>query len=214
VSFLALFGLLFLVKKRPRLVIPMLILLILAIYINSSTRDWFGGGGYGLRKFSSELAIFIVGYSGLIQAIPEIARKPVAAILGIGLFFHQWILMRFGLEESIGGRVGSMYPEYRWSEVSYGEMIKSITNHFYDIINSPRDFFVLVRSPIAELLDGRWPGSQVYSLLIAATILLLIWLLVSLIRGRDKDSAMWYWLGAILIVVSILFTNFWIFNWA
>jgi len=214
VAFLAVIGLLLMGKKRPRLIIPMLILLIVTLYVNSSTRDWFGGGGYGPRRFSSELAIFIVGYSGLIQVIPERVRKPVATILGVGLFFHQWILLRFGLEESIGGRVLSMYPEYRWSEVSYGEMIKSIANHFSDIINSPRDFFVLVRSPIAELLDGRWPGFQVYSLLIAATILLLIWLLASIIRGRDQDSEMRYWSGAILIGVFILFANIWIFNWA
>ena len=214
VVFLAVLGLLLMGKKRSRLMIPMLILLVVTLYVNSSTLDWFGGGGYGPRKFSGELVIFIVGYSGLIQAIPSKVRKPAALILGVGLFLHQWILLRFGLEERIGGRVVSMYPEYQWSEVSYGEFIKSITNHFSDIINSPRDFFVQTRSPIADLLDGRWPGLQIYSLFAAATFLLIIWLTLRFIRGRGQRSGLEFWAGAITIAVLIIFANIWILNWA
>ena len=107
-----------------------------------------------------------------------------------------------------------MYPEYQWSEVSYGELIKSIASHFSDIINSPRDFFVQYRSPIDELLDGRWPGLQIYSLLAAATFLLLIWLFFRFVRSRDNGSELQYWLGAIFIAGLILVANIWILNWA
>jgi len=213
VTFLAVLGLLLMAKKRSRLVFPLLILLLATLYVNSSSQDWFGGGGYGPRRFSGELVIFILGYSGLIQAIPRKVRKPIVAILGVGLLFHQWILLRFGLEERIGGRVMSMSPEFRWSEVSYEEFLKSIASHFSDIIASPRDFFVQPHSPIAEVLDGRWPGSQLFALLTAATMLLLIWLLFTFIRSRYHGSKPSYYLGAIIIVAIFLMANIWILNW-
>ncbi len=214
VTFLSVLGLLLMVKKHSRLVIPMLVLLLATLYVNSSSQDWFGGGGYGPRRFSGELVIFILGYSGLILAIPGRVRKPIVAILGLGLFFHQWILLRFGLEERIGGRVMSMYPEFRWSEVSYAEFFKSMASHLSDIIVSPRDFFIRPLSPLAELLDGRWPGSQLFALLTAATMLLLMWLLFTFIRNRYHGSKPPYYLGAIIIVVILLMANIWILNWA
>ncbi|HUS93738.1 MAG TPA: hypothetical protein VMZ24_01020 [Patescibacteria group bacterium] len=214
VTFLAVLGLLLMAKKRTRLVFPLLILLLATLYVNSSSQDCFGGGGYGPRRFSSELVVFILGYSGLIEAIQGRVRKPIVAILGLGLVFHQWILLRFGLEERIGGRVMSMYPEYRWSEVSYEEFLKSIARHFSDIIASPRDFFVQPLSPLGELLDGRWPGSQFFTLLAAAVILLLIWLLFEFIRTRDYATQTYYYLGAIVVVAFILIANIWILNWA
>ena len=61
-----------------RLVSPLLIVLVLEIYLRGSVRDWFSAGGYGSRRFSSDLVIFIVGYAGLfVLYCPKCQHNPI-----------------------------------------------------------------------------------------------------------------------------------------
>ncbi|MFN2223861.1 MAG: hypothetical protein ACK2UH_14990, partial [Candidatus Promineifilaceae bacterium] len=105
VFFLSFVGLIVGLRKQRKFMLPLLIVLVLAIYVNSSSRDWFAGGAYGPRRFTSELTILIIGYAVLLQALPRRFRLIAGSLMGVILTLHQWILFRFGLDEAIGGNV-------------------------------------------------------------------------------------------------------------
>jgi len=216
VVFLAIAGLFLMIREKARLAVPLLLVLAISIYVNSCTQDWFGGGGYGPRRFTSELVILIVGFSGLIQALPSRVRKPAAAMFGVVLFIHQWTLFRYGLEEKIGGQVLSMAPDFRWSETSYNEMLRVLVSHLPDIFKSPRDFFVSYGSPLHEVLGGRWPGTQVWALLIASFFVMGIWLVARYawrkhFANRPNPR---FWGLALPVLLLVILIDIWIVYWA
>ncbi len=161
------FGLIVLAKRRPRIAIPMLIVICLQFYINASTRDWFGGGGFGLRRFSSEIPLLLVGYAVLLARLPMMVRYG----LTLGLMLHQWTLLRYGLSEKLGGRVVSMIPDFRWSEDSWATFLSQLGSYATNAVTRPRDFWVLHGSPVATLLDGEWPALHLGALAMAAAFL-------------------------------------------
>lgn len=142
VSFLAIVGLLWLAWHKPRLAWPLLVVLALEIFVNASTADWFSGGGYGPRRFCSELGILVLGYAALLQGIPAGYRAAVSAILGVAVTWEQWILLRYGLLESIGGQNLTVYGQgFYWSEVPGRDFLAQIAAHLPDVWQDPANFF-------------------------------------------------------------------------
>jgi hypothetical protein len=170
VALLGTAGLALLARRQPRLALPLLAVLILETYVNSSTPDWFAGAGFGPRRYISELALLVVGYAALLQAIPRPIRRPLAVIAAAALALHQWILLRYGLVEKIGGRNRSMAPDFIWEELSYGEFGRQIASHLADPIRRPWDFFVFDGSPLDSLRHGHWPLEHVAALLLAVAL--------------------------------------------
>jgi hypothetical protein len=168
-------GLMVLARRKPGLAIPLLLVLLLETYVNSSTRDWFGGGGFGPRRYTSELTILIIGYAAFLQALPRPGRAVLAGVLGVALALHQWILLRFGLLEKIGGHNLSMYPTYQWVDGSLGAFGRALAAHLPDL-RHPLDFFVLPGSPLDVILRlHRWPITHVVTLLLAAVFAAGCW---------------------------------------
>lgn len=181
---LACLGLLLAARKRPRLAWPMLLLVVLTVYINASSRDWFAGGGYGPRRFAGELAIVVLGYSWLIDALPARLRVGAGTLAGILLIAHQWLLLRFALAERIGGRVVSMAPAFEWSESTLPEFARQLAAHIPSLFNV-REVFVFPLSPLDRLLaTGRLPLQHLASLLIALLFLGVCMLLLGAARRR------------------------------
>jgi hypothetical protein len=169
-------GLAWLARRKPGLAIPMLLVLLLETYVNSSTRDWFGGGGFGPRRYTSELTILVVGYAAFLQALPRPGRGVVALLLGLGLGLHQWLLLRYGLVERIGGRNLSMYPTYEWVEGSLAEFGGALAAHLPDL-RAPLDVFVLPGSPLDVVLRlGQWPAVHLAALLVGVGFVAGCWL--------------------------------------
>jgi hypothetical protein len=210
VSILSVIGLFLLGRRKPRLVIPLIIMLILVLYVNSSTRDWFGGGGYGPRRFSEQVIIFVIGYASLIQSIPDRLRKPIAAITGLFLILHQWILLRYGIEEEIGGRVVAMYPSFEWLDQTYAEFGRQLIAHGGDMFQAPADFFILNLSPIARMMSGSWPTSQINSLIATILFLLALILMGRWLHSRIKGSKTWFWVALVFAFLLIVATDTWI----
>ncbi len=203
-------GLFLLGRRKPRLAVPLIIVLILVIYVNSSTRDWFGGGGYGPRRFSEQVIIFVLGYASLVKTIPDRYRKPFVAITGLILILHQWILLRYGIEEEIGGRVVAMYPSFEWVDQSYAEFGRQLLSYLGYLFRTPADFLILNLSPLARVMSGSWPLPQISSLV--ATILFLI---VSIYLGRSlygriKGSKIWFWVALVSGLLVIAATDIWV----
>ena len=203
VFFLALIGLLALSKRKPLLGLPLLLMLLLAIYINGSTRDWFAGGGYGPRRLTSELVIFVVGYAAFLKLLPRRIRSWAAVLLGIGLALHQWILLRYALEERLGGQVMSMAPTFNWEDIPLTQFIVDLLSLAVRAGQQPIDFLILPDSPISIILNSQaWPVQHVGTLL--ATFLFLLLVVGGTIlwarRTKTKNQLVW----ALLLVVLFL----------
>ncbi len=214
VAFLSLLGLLILGRRKPRLVIPLLSVLLLMTYVNSAVRDWFGGGGYGPRRYAGVLVIFILGYAALLRAIPDRLRKPLAISGGILLWFHQWLLLRYGFPEGIGGRVLSMYPAFSWTDESYLTFGRQLFSYLPAAFRSPLDFLVLNLSPVDQILNQSWPAPQLVALISAAAFLVLAILLVRLVNRRAARSLSWQAILVTIGILAILAADLWILFWA
>lgn len=154
VALFSLFGLIALVRHQPRLYLPLLLVLCLEIYVNSSTRDWFGGGGFGPRRFTSELLILIIGYAGWLRWLvsgvmrPRWLAKVVMVVSGLLFAWQQWTLLRYGLAQKLGGRNLSMQPDFRWEEVPFMTFVEQIVMYGANLWQHPGEFLLLPRSPL------------------------------------------------------------------
>lgn len=175
---LALVGLFLQVRQNPRLVIPLLLLILVSIYVNASSRDWFAGGGYGPRRSTGELAILVLGFAWLLVKFPRRLRLPFGFGAGLVLALHQWLLLRFALVERIGGRVLSMAPTFEWAESSFAEFSLQLFAHVPDVFRQPLDTFVFPGSPLFHVLRTRTlPRMHLYSLIAVAAFFLISYVL-------------------------------------
>ncbi|MEM7111740.1 MAG: hypothetical protein AAF614_04860 [Chloroflexota bacterium] len=202
-------GLGILLRQRTRLAIPLVLLLLLEIYVNGSTADWFAGGGYGPRRYTGELVVFMLGYATFLAAIAPRLRWLIG--LGIGGFvaIHQLTLLRFGLLDRLGGLVLSMYPTYEWLEVSWGDFLTSLWTRLPTAVFQPKNFFFIFHSPLDWLQHGRFPFIHLGSLVLTAVYLLLLALLWRQLKNRISFQQ-----TAILTVCAIVLLNLWILFFA
>lgn len=215
VALFSLIGLLLLCRRRPRFAVPLLVVLLLGLYVNASTRDWFGGGGFGPRRFTSELVILGVGYAAFLSALPGLVRVASVGALGLALALHQWILLRHGLEQHIGGRNLSMAPDFRWTDVSYAAFGQQILAHVRDIVHHPLDFLVFSGSPLNELLGMRtWPIRQGLALLTAATFVVLCLQIGKRAAGFVRLRSGVGRTSLILVASLVLAIDLWLLVWA
>jgi hypothetical protein len=210
VFFLAVIGLLALGRQRPLLGLPLLLVMALAIYIHGSTRDWFGGGGYGPRRLTSELAILVLGYAVFLRLIPHRFRLWVASLLSIGLVLHQWFLLRFGLPERLGGRVMSMYPTYNWEDVPLTQMAADMLNLVPRIGVQPLAFLVHPGSPLDSLLNQQSVPVQHIASLLSTTVFLLLMLAGGIYLGRRLRKTTSRVAMIVLIAVCLGLFNLWV----
>lgn len=211
VFFLAVVGLVGLAWKRPSLALPLIIVLLLELYINSSTGDWFAAGGFGPRRFTSELPILLLGYAAFLQMWPHRVRLVGGAGLGILLAVHNWALLRHALREGIGGRVRSMAPNFEWVDESYAEFWGAMLNRMGNAVRQPLDFWVLPGSPAALLLARSgdfWRIVAVVGMVVvfAAALAFASWL----IWRRGRKTAVFLPILFIMLALAILSANLWI----
>ena len=210
VFFLALIGLIVLSKRKPQFGLPLLFMLLVAVYINGSTRDWFAGGGYGPRRLTSELAIFVVGYAAFLRLLPQRIRSWAAVLLGIVLALHQWLLLRYGLQERIGGRVMSMAPTFNWEEVPLIKFMADLWGLAVRSGQRPFDFLALPGSPLDLIVRKQMLPVQHLGTLFATTLFLLLLAGGAIVwQNRSRISTQSVWLMALAIVLIGL-ANLWI----
>ncbi|MDX1687514.1 MAG: hypothetical protein R3248_05985 [Candidatus Promineifilaceae bacterium] len=198
----AVLGLLLQMRRRPRVVLPLLLILLLSTYVNASSRDWFAGGGYGPRRLTGELAIFVLGYAWLLQALPTAVRTAGGIVVGLLLALHQLLLLRFGLVERLGGSVVSMAPRFEWRETDLLTFGRQLLGHIPDVVRRPVDFFVLPGSPLSVWLqEGVFPLQHVLALAGAGLFLgLFLWLASRAPRKGKRIVAPAAALAAVLLL--------------
>ena len=210
IFFLAVIGLLALSRKRPLLGLPLFVMMLLAVYINGSTRDWFAGGGYGPRRLTSELALLVVGYAAFLQLIPPRFRSWGAALLGIALALQQWILLRFGLVEGLGGRVMSMAPTFYWEDVPLIQFAGDVLALVPRIWEQPLLFLVLPRSPLDFLLGQQTVPMQHIAALLSSSLFLLLVLSGVILLAKRSRTVTSRIVVLVLTVICLGFVNLWV----
>ena len=188
VFFLSLVGLLALSRRSPQLAWPLLIMLLLVIYINGSTRDWFAGGGYGPRRLTSELVLLVVGYAGFLQLVPCHLRSWIATFLGVLLGSHQWLLLRYGLAESLGGRVLSMNPTFEWEDEALSTFLTDLLRLANESAQDPLQALVFPGSPLDVFLRLREPSWEHLTVLIMTSLFVILLFVVALLVQQSAAS--------------------------
>jgi hypothetical protein len=211
VFFLALAGLLIQMKKRRQFLLPLLFVLLLETYINSSSADWFGGGGFGPRRFTGELAILVVGYAGLLQWLPGGVRLAAGGLAAALLALQQWILLRYGLVEAMGGRLLSMAPDYRWVEDGYPAFFSQLGSYAADLLQRPMAALHRPDSPLGVLIDGQLPTRQLAVLAVTGVFLGLCWLAAGRLSGLGASLG-WRarWILLLLLAAVIAGLDIWL----
>ena len=144
-------GLVLLARRTFKVSIPLMVALLLQIYVNGCARDWFGGGGYGARRFSNALVILLIGYACLLDWRDAWWYRLLVVVLSGLLVLHQWLILRFGFAAHIGGYVVSMVPAYEWLAQSHIGFWRQLAGYIPLAIRNPIWTLVQSDSPIQTL---------------------------------------------------------------
>ena len=118
----ALIGLVFFARDHPRVAIVLAGSFLAQVWINGSVEIWWGGVGFGARRFANCAVIFAVGLAGLFTTIQ---RRPLIAptVTLVALLLFNTVFM-------LGYRNGSLSP-------TEGVTFNSVTDELYEFIGNP-----------------------------------------------------------------------------
>ena len=86
--------------------IPILIVLLLQLYVNSVVSDWWAGWGFGGRRFLDLIPFFILGTAFLIKELPKRIQRLVPVIISILILWNITLLYHyFSGHVNFGGAV-------------------------------------------------------------------------------------------------------------
>ncbi len=208
-------GLVLLARRLPELSIPLLVAFLLQVYVNSCARDWFGAGGYGARRFSNALVILLIGYAALLAWRQEVWYR----LLGIGLsalaVLHQWLILRYGFADGIGGHVVSMEPTYRWYATGNVQFVQQLLSYVPTALQNLPQALILSASPLSVLTVSF--SSFVRQILLLACILVIVYLLWTgwrRLAHRWARSARAPRLLSICMVLIVALVDWWLLTQA
>ncbi|MBN1953858.1 MAG: hypothetical protein JW900_02300 [Anaerolineae bacterium] len=154
----ALVGLALLARRFPHQAILLLMALLLQVYVNGCILQWYGGGGYGPRRFSSTLVILLTGYAAFLDSGKSRWQRLLLLAPSLLLILHQWLILRYGFTEHIGGQVIRSNPSYQWEwQASSGaEFAQRLVGYLPLAVRHPLQTLLLpdapLRAPPAELI--------------------------------------------------------------
>lgn len=169
----AIIGLLILARRGERRMLALLLAVALQVYVNGCARDWFGGGGYGARRFSSTLFILLIGYAGMLSWRSKGAYRALAAGLSVALVVHQWLILRYGFGDQIGGRVISMEPSFSWQADGLARFGRQLVGYIPRIAQDLLDVFRFPDSPLG--VSSATPYSTAGQFALLAGVLGITW---------------------------------------
>jgi hypothetical protein len=182
-------GLLLLARRRPHVAVPLLIALCLQVYVNACVNDWFGGGGYGPRRFTGTVTILLVGYAALVGFRRETGYRLGMVAVSAALATHQWLLICRGFVDEIGGRFIRMSAPPLWEETGLRVFAGRLLGYVPEVARDPGAHLVLPGSPIA--LAGYSPRAAAgQALLLGAILAAVIGVGALVVRCRHDAGSM------------------------
>lgn len=74
-------GLILLARTHRRLGLSALVIFGLMVYLNASVEDWWGGAGFGGRRFDSLIPLFVLGTAAVVAAVRRlVATRPAPVV--------------------------------------------------------------------------------------------------------------------------------------
>lgn len=141
-------GFLPLIRRRPRIALPLLVPLVLMTYVNMCSGDWWAGGSFSNRRFDSLLPILAFGFAAALEtARAFLARRPGAALAMLAVPLVTWNLL---LAEQV--RRG-LVP--RDDTVAFRDLVYEGSRVFSQALGSPNTW---PASWLFALETGRPPG--------------------------------------------------------
>jgi hypothetical protein len=89
ILYMALIGLVVFFRREPRVALALISGLLIQVYVNSTLQVWWGGSGFGARRFSSCALAFTIGLAAFITWVRErpmaLVSAVMAAIVGVNV---------------------------------------------------------------------------------------------------------------------------------
>ncbi|MCX7919523.1 MAG: glycosyltransferase family 39 protein [bacterium] len=174
ITLFATFGF-FLFYKRDKTLMCYLLLGYLAMsYVNSAVGQWWGGGGYGARRFDSIIPIFALGLAAGLETTGKWFNRKfwiVSGILLAGLmYWNLWFMREFRLcriphGESV--RLTEIFARKVWKPIQYfGYPFSFPANYIFSIkYDVPPSYYDIVVGKYLDFLDGSLNGTiEFYSI--------------------------------------------------
>jgi hypothetical protein len=100
-------GLPFLIRVNRRLGIASIAITLMMIYLNASVEDWWGGAGYGGRRFDSLVPLFVLGTAAVfVRMRNAAAHRPTIVTGAIFILLLLWNVTFMNLATSGAFRIG------------------------------------------------------------------------------------------------------------
>ncbi len=129
----------------------------------------------------------------------------------MGLVTHQWILLRYGLRDKIGGRVVSMHPAFEWQDETYASFWGTIVDRLKQAAEEGCDFFIWPGSPLDNVTSGQFPERQILALAAVFAFILTGWLVA---RRIDIPRTQAAYAIPLILVTCVLLIDLWILFWS
>ena len=83
---------------------------VLAVYVNASVEDWWGGAAYGARRFDGTVPLLVTGLAAAADALRRVvAKRPLAAVTALLGVLILWNLT--AMAAAVSGRFGGSVPQ-------------------------------------------------------------------------------------------------------
>lgn len=205
-------GLFCLARRFPRRALALGAAFLLQVYVNGCVRQWFGGGGYGARRFSSLLIILVIGYASLLDWRKERWYRGACLALSGVLILHQWLILRYGFGAHIGGyavETASAAWEYEWRADPVLHFVRQLLGYIPQALENPWQALVFPGAP----LETVW-RSPVAAFLQALPFPFILGALYAAARGARWLQRRFPCLLIAGCVVLILCADGWLLRWA
>lgn len=193
ITMLGMAGLALLAWRDRRLGLALGIVIGLELYLNSIVRDWWGGGGYGPRRFDWLLPPLALGAAGAFTAIWRNRGARITSLAAIAvLVFHQLGLAQayyyrilpggtpFPIDDYDNGRVLS------WS--LFTDVFTGTLAHPAFLVLTGASVWSSVPPLLPGIVQGRLAGADLRASVIAAALALaLIMLIMRILRLKPSD---------------------------
>ena len=112
---LAVAGIPLLRRRIPQMFIPILTLLLAAIYVQSSWWSWWFGGGFGLRAYIDIYGLLAIPFAVVVERVLEMKKKSfrVTALSSIGLLLVFQLINTYQYRHNIIHYVGMNKVTYK-----------------------------------------------------------------------------------------------------
>jgi hypothetical protein len=83
---------------------------VLAVYVNASVEDWWGGAAYGARRFDGTVPLLVTGLAAAADGLRRlVAKRPLAAVTALLGALVLWNLT--AMATAVSGRFGGSVPQ-------------------------------------------------------------------------------------------------------